>query len=169
MALQLQERKIQTLPPPRRPMLRIPTIAIAALLAAAGPAGATGTGTLQLKGAVFKNCSIAIQEAAATLDIVGGETARQVATVSERCNSKSGYEITIVSSNSGVMRADGASAAYTLVYDGQARSLGTPWTIARGDRSNKTTTAVVGVTLPSTPDAVAGTYTDTVTIQIAPK
>ncbi|HEV7369728.1 hypothetical protein [Arenibaculum sp.] len=154
-------------------MLRIPTLAIAALLAAAGPAGATGTGTatgtLQLKGAVFKNCSIAIQEAAATLDIVGGETARQVATVSERCNSKLGYEITIVSSNSGVMRADGATAAYTLVYDGQVRSLGTPWTITRGDRSNKATTAVVGVTLPSTPNAVAGTYTDTVTIQIAPK
>lgn len=148
------------------------TLAVAATAAAAllfgAAAEASTSGTIQLKGSVAKTCTISVSDVNATLDIVGGENSRSVGTVVENCNSGSGYDITITSANSGALRAGNATVNYSVVYDNQTQTLGSPWTVNRNSAQfGKQVT--VGVTIPARPNAVAGSYTDTLTIQIAAK
>lgn len=148
------------------------TLAVAATAAATllfgAAAEASTSGTIQLKGSVAKTCTISVSDVNATLDIVGGENSRSVGTVVENCNSGSGYDITITSANSGALRAGNATVNYSVVYDNQTQTLGSPWTVNRNSAQfGKQVT--VGVTIPARPNAVAGSYTDTLTIQIAAK
>lgn len=147
--------------------LAITAAATSALLFAAA-AEASTSGTIQLKGSVATTCTISVSDVNATLDIVGGENSRSVGTVVENCNSGSGYDITITSANAGALRSGNATVNYSVVYDNQTQTLGSPWTVNRNSAQfGKQVT--VGVTIPARPNAVAGTYTDTLTIQIAAK
>lgn len=151
-------------------MFRTLTIAAAATatLMFAGATEASTSGTIQLKGSVAKACTVSVSDINTTLDISGGESSRSVGTVVENCNSGAGYDITITSSNAGALRSGNEAVNYTLVYDNQSQTLGSPWTLTRsGAQFNKQVT--VGVSIPAKPNAVAGTYTDTLTIQIAAK
>lgn len=135
------------------------------------------TGDLILSGSVAPTLSMAITASGNTnLDIVGGETAKQVATVAEHTNDADGYTISAYSVNGGKLINDDNSSvqvAYTLKYDG-----GSDITLGAGSGSATVVknsgaltqavndTSAVQVSLNSYPGAPSGTYSDTVTFTI---
>jgi spore coat protein U-like protein len=143
---------------------------VAALLGAAAASANTTTGTIQLRGSVASTCTIAVTDAAQSLNIVSGESNKQVGSIVENCNNGTGYVVTISSANQGVLKTtSGASTpAYTLRYDSQSGTLASALAVTRdGAQFNREVT--VGVTLPASANAVAGSYSDTLTLTIATK
>lgn len=152
-------------------MTRILIAAAAATLVAlaSAPAMAQSTsGTIQLKGSVAKACTISVEDMGTTLNLVNGENAKAVGRVVENCNSSAGYDITINSTNAGKLKSGNDLVPYTLVYDNQVQALNSAWTLNRNSAQFDKQVAV-GVTIPANNRAVAGNYTDTITIQIAAK
>ncbi|WP_044561505.1 hypothetical protein [Azospirillum sp. B4] len=152
---------------------RIAAIVAASTLAStllAAPALADTSGTVKLSGTVSLNCSVAVTDASAQLNILSGSSNVQVGTVVETCNDGAGYTITVASANGGSLKssANGAQpVAYTTSYDGTNGS-GQSFTVTRsGAQFNKT--ANVSVTVPASAQAIAGSYADTLTITIAGK
>ena len=143
-------------------------IAALAALLSAGSAMAAPSGTIRLEGTVSAQCTVAVTDANQQLDITGGETGKQVGTVVETCNSSGGYTVTVASANGGVLRtAGGASGVgYTLTYDGSARGLSSPLQVEREGAQFGRVVPVL-VSLNPAPNAVAGTYADTITITIS--
>ena len=133
------------------------------------------SGTLLLQGSVSKQMSIAVSAASAAtaLDLTTSKTDLSVATVNEKSNSKTGYNVTITSLNlSNLKRADGPDVfAYTMKYNGSAVALGTVagTTIANTSASavNLSKAVTISYTGISADSMVEGTYADTVTFSIA--
>ncbi len=148
-----------------------PLIALALLLvglAAAGDAGATTTGSIGISGRVDPNCYVVVTDQNRTLNLVGGTTNLTVARIGERCNSSRGYTVTFNSLNGGaVVNANGSRIAYTMRYDGQTRSLTSSHVRTRNGPQNTVRTRDFQVTVPANAQALAGTYTDTITVTIA--
>ncbi|WP_207480619.1 spore coat protein U domain-containing protein [Arenibaculum pallidiluteum] len=144
------------------------TAAVAALIALSGTALAATSGTIRLNGTVSATCSIAVTDGNQTLNLTGGENDKQVGTVVESCNSGAGYTVTVSSSNGGQLRNGNATVGYTLRYDTQSGNLNGPLAVSR-DQAQFGKTVTVGVSLPANANAVAGSYSDTVTISIAAK
>jgi spore coat protein U-like protein len=136
-----------------------------ALLGAA-PAEAQTAGTIRLAGVVSTTCTLAVADAGPSLDIVRGESARAVATVTETCNAND-YTVTLSSLNQGRLVAPGAAVSYTASYDGQSAALSAPLAVRRTKHSRQGRAVTLYVTLPPTAQAVAGSYADTVTVAIA--
>ncbi len=155
-----------------------------ALLATATVSMAQLSGTLTIQGTVASVVSITVAPVAGydSLDIVNGVTAQTVANLTERCNHKPGYTVTMTSLNAGaagntLFLADTAGGAgtdtvpYSLTYNG------VPVTFASGsatltDTNAKTPSA--GVTKPLAVTLAASwvaqaTYADTLTFTIAGK
>jgi spore coat protein U-like protein len=151
-------------------MNRILIAAAAAALAvlAGTPAQANTSGTIQLKGSVAKACTIGVEDMGTSLNLVNGENAKAVGRVVENCNSSAGYDITITSTNAGKLKSGNDLVAYSLVYDNQVQTLNSAWTLNR-NAAQFDKQVTVGVTVPANNRAVAGNYTDTITIQIAAK
>lgn len=135
------------------------------------------TGTLVLSGdvSVINDITVTPAASATTLDIVGGETATNVASVVEQSNNLAGYTIQIYSSNAGflVNTSDATkSTAYQLSYDGGAMvtppASGSPLTVKTVSSLNGLTTATsqVDADVTAYATAPAGQYTDTVTLSI---
>ena len=148
---------------------RTALIAAALAGAAAAPATAATSGTVKLQGTVALNCTVAVTDLNQSLNLVSGESARQVGEVKETCNSGTGYSISISSANGGVLKNENSgSVRYQVAYDGQANYLTTALAVPRA-------TAQFGKTIPLTvsldgsANAIAGSYSDTVTITIAAK
>ncbi len=146
--------------------------AAAALIAAAAvtPALAqNASGTIQLKGNVALSCTIAVQDLNQSLALKAGETAKTVGSVTETCNSGSGYKITLASANAGKLKSGNFTINYTVSYDnGSAGSLTSQMVIDRataqfGKKSD------LKVTVPASDQYIAGDYADTVTVTIAAK
>jgi hypothetical protein len=151
----------------------IGTLGALAFVATASNAFGTSRASLYLAGEIevitnlFVNPEIGTID---TLDIVAGETARQVATVDEESNNAAGYRIDMESVNAGnLQHNDGTSnVPYTISYDGGAATapgaVGTPAAVKTSGALTGLTTdnstveitfAAGGTTLP------AGAYTDT--------
>lgn len=139
-----------------------------ALLAATAGAQANSSGTIQIQGTVAKTCTVSVTDAGATLNLVSGESRKPVGTVVETCNSGQGYDITLSSTHGGQLRSGNNDIAYQVVYDEQTNGLTSPWTLTRSTAQFDKQVNVM-VTVPAKSDAVAGTYADTITIQIAAK
>lgn len=147
---------------------------VLAVLAAGGVAhAASATGQIQLSGAVSQVCTIAVTPTAkaTNLDILTGETAAVVGTVTEDCNAGNGYTVSLTSANSGKLSstATGSSpTTYTAAYDNGTGSIATKITADRNSHQFGRQ-GQVQVSFPGNSQAVAGSYTDTLNIVIAAK
>ena len=153
-------------------------ITLAALLFSSFSVFAGTTATLNLKGTVaaITEISVAADAAAQALAITVGSSNLKIATVSETCNDKDGYDIFMSSLNGGklVHSVDSTkSTSYQIAYGGAALAVPsiTPSKIKTvNSLSGLTTNASdVKITVTSAPNAVAGDYNDTLTFTIAAK
>ncbi|MDZ5649286.1 spore coat protein U domain-containing protein [Nitrospirillum sp. BR 11828] len=144
-------------------------IAAASLAAAPAFAAAGASGTIQLNSTVAQTCTVAVTDAGAQLNILTGSNAVTVGSVVETCNDGAGYQISVTSANGGTLKSNATGAqpvSYTPIYDGQ--SSGSSVNVVRSSAQfNKT--ATVAVTVPANAQAIAGSYTDTLTITIQGK
>ncbi|MDG3444449.1 spore coat protein U domain-containing protein [Nitrospirillum amazonense] len=154
----------------RRIAAVVASTALASSLLAALPASAATSGTIKLNATVAQTCTVAVTDAGATLNILSGSSNVAVGSVVENCNDGAGYTITVASANNGTLKssATGAQAiSYTTSYDGTNGS-GASFAVTRsGAQFNKT--SAVSVTVPANAQAIAGSYSDTLTITIAGK
>ncbi|KHD88602.1 MAG: hypothetical protein OM95_08135 [Bdellovibrio sp. ArHS] len=150
--------------------------AVMATLALGSTAMAASSGTLLLQGTVSVVNDIVVAANTAnntSLNITGGETGKNVATVTETSNNLNGYKIKISSPTGGELRHTTNSAqktTYKIGYDGAASV--TP-TVAGVVVKNVTAltglttdTSEVAVDVTAYANAAAGTYQDTLTIAI---
>jgi len=139
-------------------------------------AHAADTATLLLRGivAVVNNIEVTPNGSSnLNLNITGGESSKLVAAVVETSNNVTGYKINVKSLNQGELRhtVDATrKTTYRLGYNGQ-----TPIALTQNYQQVKSVTSLNGLTAASSPvvvdvqalpNAVAGTYEDTVTFQI---
>ncbi|MEA1649306.1 hypothetical protein UAJ10_09775 [Nitrospirillum sp. BR 11164] len=129
-------------------------------------ATAAASGTIQLNSTVAQTCTVAVTDAGTQLNILAGSSAVTVGSVVETCNDGAGYQISVSSANGGTLKSSATGAqpiSYTPIYDGQ--SSGSSVNVVRSSAQfNKT--ATVAVTVPANAQAIAGSYTDTLTITI---
>mgnify|MGYP000930911352 CR=1 FL=1 len=135
---------------------------------------ATQAGTsLNLLGVVPVSCSIAIATTAkaASLDLKAGEQSVSVGVVTETCNSGNGYTVAITSQHGGQLRSGDASAplaSYSASYDDATGSIVSGLAASRnGAFFGRKANLVVSV--PANAQAIAGNYSDSLTIVIAAK
>ena len=136
------------------------------------PAVAQEPATLELRGAVALNCTLAATTTAKAdrLDIQGGEKNALVGIVTENCNSGNGYTVQLSSGNAGrLVSAPGIQPkAYDAHYDNGSGTIAKEITAARDNpffnrQSNLT------VNFPGDGQAIAGEYADTVNLVIKAK
>jgi hypothetical protein len=135
---------------------------------------ANTSGTLLLQGVVAQKLSIAVSPvtASSALDLTASPTDLKVASVNEKSNSKTGYKVTISSTNSGnLKRTDGADVfSYTMKYGGAAVALstgGTTFSQMSAASVNVNKDLAISYTGIAAESMVEGTYTDTLTLNIA--
>ncbi|MBP7340335.1 hypothetical protein [Niveispirillum sp.] len=146
------------------------TAAAALVVAAfAAPAMAqNASGTIQLKGNVGLSCTIAVQDLSQSLSLKTGESNKTVGSVTETCNSGTGYKITLASSNGGKLKSGNFTIDYQVNYDGQGGSLNSQMVVDRANAQfNKKSD--LKVTVQASDQYIAGDYADTVTVTIAAK
>ena len=154
-------------------MNKLFTAAAAAVIVFTGfAAHAASSGTVKISVTVATNCTIEVKALNPALDIVAGEKDTAVAEITETCNSGKGYDVSFSSANDGtlVSEADGTGpAAYAVAYDGETGDLAKEdWTVSRkGAEFGKK--ATLAVSIDANPEAIAGDYADTITVQIAAK
>lgn len=133
---------------------------------------ASSSGTLVLTGVVPStfNLTVTPNATASALDITGGEVNKLVAVVNETSNNNAGYKIQFSSANNGLLKNGTIdSVTYQLSYNGGTAV--TPTLVAATVKtSNAAAFGVnnnVNITFPAKPNALNGTYTDTVTVTIS--
>jgi len=138
---------------------------------------AAATGTVNLSAVVtgLNDMVVTALAKASALDIIGGEAGVKVASVSETSNNRVGYHITMYSVNAGKMvnAVDPlVFSPYTISYDAGA-SVAPP--LQAAPVTVKTVSLLTGktidvsdvnITLTANPDAVSGTYADTITFSM---
>lgn len=139
-------------------------------------AHAASTGSLVLSGTVALINSIVITLNGSnntTLDIVNGESAKNIASVAETSNNPIGYKIMISSANASELRlsSDGTKkTTYQISYDGGSYTTltTTPTQIKNVSSLTGLTTynSAVLINVSAYANAPAGTYSDTVTLSI---
>ena len=141
-------------------------LALVSLLALAD----STSGTVALKGTVALVCTVGVTDLNQSLNLTGGESNKSVGSIVENCNSGTGYNISVTSANAGKLKAASGTAeiSYTVGYDGQSGGLASALTVARSTAQFAKTSAL-NVTVPANAQAIAGNYSDTVTITIAAK
>jgi len=146
------------------------TAAAALIVAAiAAPAMAqNASGTIAMKGNVALSCTIAVQDLGLSLSLKAGETSKTVGSVTETCNSGSGYKISLASANAGKLKSGNFTIDYSVNYDSFTGSLTSQAVVDRataqfGKKSD------LKVTVPASEQYIAGDYADTVTVTIAAK
>ena len=149
--------------------MRLSLLLAAALTLLSLPALADSvSGTIALRGTVPLICTVAVTDLNQSLNLVGGENGRQVGTVVENCNSGTGYTVSLSPSNAGKLKAANGQIPYTVSYDGQAGSLGSQMQVTRAT-AQFAKTSTLNITVPANAQAIAGDYSDMVTITIAAK
>lgn len=143
---------------------------------------AASSATLVLQGSVgsVNNISVAADGTNNTqLNITGGESAKSVGTATETSNDVNGYKIYLSSDNGGQLRLNGTNtsqyASYTVAYNGGAAvtppvaATATDGVLVKTVSSltaQTTATSGIAVDVTAVPNAVAGTYSDTLTVSI---
>jgi len=155
--------------------MKLTFIAASVAAAFAAQAAPTGAAKLDLSGSVAMNCTIAVAPTAkaTSLDIKGGEVGTMVGTVTEDCNSVTGYAVTITSANAGQLRtnpndATAPLAAYAVTYSDATGDISSALTTTRKQATFNSVNKLV-VDIAANAQAIAGSYSDTVTLQIAAK
>lgn len=150
------------------------TLAVLATVAISTHAMAATTGTLLLKGTVPRLLSIEVnaEAIASTLPLDTTQADTLVAVVNEKSNSKTGYNVSISSANSGelVHESDSSSTiAYSLKYDGQTVDLSSGDNFVHAFPTGANNDRDVEISYTGVPheNLVEGDYTDTVTFTIA--
>lgn len=155
-------------------MARIASLAAAVTAVAVAGLSATAnaqatSGTIRLQGTVPLNCTVTVTDLNQPLNLVQGETLRQVGTVVENCNSGTGYTISIASSNRGTLTSTGTGTqpiAFSVGYDSQSSDMTSGLDLNRNTAQFNRTVPVT-VSIPASNTRIAGTYNDTLTITIA--
>jgi hypothetical protein len=150
-------------------------LAVTALLTLTTSAFAATSGTLLLQGIVAKKVSIVVtaEGVASALDLETSQTDLKVATVNEKSNSNTGYKITITSANLGKLKRGSGSEvfSYSLKYGGAAVGLstaaGSVFTSTSASAVNFNKDLAVSYTGVANETMVEGTYSDTLTLNIA--
>lgn len=150
------------------------SIAIVSILGfAAINANAATSADLTLTGSVAQDCSVSLDTASYTVDLLNGESDSTVATVTEVCNDADGYSISFSSANSGILQNDDNASeqkGYTISYGNGISSQSLSQT-----RSVSYSTYTAGNSVPlrmnlsahGTGVLAAGTWSDTVTVSIS--
>ena len=124
--------------------------------------------TLDISGTVAAQCYISVTDLGVSLDLVNGETAKNVASISETCNDPDGYTVSFSSTDGQLNGPTGFDEGYTINYD----------SVSAGDLATATQSVAhaapawnssnnLQVNLAGNSQLAAGTYTDTITISIA--
>jgi hypothetical protein len=135
---------------------------------------AATSGVLLLQGQVAKKLSIDVTaaSAASALNLEVTQSDLAVASVNEKSNSNTGYKVTITSANAGkLLRAGGSEVfAYTMKYGGSAVALsGSGTTISTASAASVNVNKSLAISYTGVPaeSMVEGTYSDTLTLNIA--
>lgn len=133
------------------------------------PAQAAVNGGVALKGSMESICYVVVTQTVTNVDIVKGNSGLTIGSVGEKCNRGNGFTITLSSANAGALVSEGgARAPYTVQYDNSGtRSLSSPVTLTRTSAKKTVSTKSFKVSLPAKPQALAGSYGDTITVSIA--
>lgn len=140
------------------------------LAASALPALAQSNGSIGLRGTMETICFVQINQTNTnSIDLIKGTSNLTIGTVGEKCNRGNGFTVTISSANAGALvNATGARAAYTVQYDNSGvKSLTNPVVLTRTSAKKTVSTKSFKVNIPANPQAIAGTYADTITVAIA--
>lgn len=155
-------------------MSYLPRLFLAAAVLSGGSVSAqavANNGSITLTGAMETVCYLEIDQTYTdSIDLLKGTTGSfAIATVSEKCNMGNGFTVTVQSANGGsLVDASGNKVPYTVRYDNSGdQSLQTPVTLTRNNHRASGTTRNFNVKVPAKPDAVAGSYADTITVSIA--
>jgi len=148
-------------------------IAMSVFATIAISAKAATSGKIELQGRVGENCTVAVTQLpkGTALDIVTGEKAAQVANVVESCNIGAGYKVSLTSANAGKL-LNPLTGAQTVRFDvgyDNATGVIAQELVALRDTAQFGKQVPVTVSFPANPQAIAGTYSDTVTVTIAAK
>ena len=146
-----------------------PLSALAATLIALAAAPAFANGTVALKGKVDLVCTIGVTDLNQSLNLTGGESNKSVGTMVENCNSGTGYTVSLSSANNGSLKSatGNTTISYTASYDGNNVSGSQTQIVRQGTNFSKNTSLTVSI--PANAQAIAGDYSDTLTITIAAK
>lgn len=152
--------------------MRLFTYALCAFLVSLSALAAT-TGTLQLQGIVGTTFSISVasQTGAMNLDILNGESAKLVGIATETTNNSAGYKVTMSSANGGELKNGSLDfVQYKVSYNGGTAV--TPTLLAATVKTSSVpqpagVSSNITVTFTGKPTALAGTYSDTLTLTIA--
>ncbi|MDZ5650522.1 spore coat protein U domain-containing protein [Nitrospirillum sp. BR 11828] len=139
-----------------------------ALTTAAPARAATANRTIALKGTVVTACTVDVTDLGVALDVVTGETKRQVGSVVENCNDGKGYTISVNSANNGKLKSGTNTVAFTPFYDGTTGNGSGSVSVTRS-KATFAKTASLAVTIPANAKTIAGSYSDTLTITIKAK
>ncbi len=140
-----------------------------------GFAAAGDSGALQLRGQVPLACSIQVDptQAATSLDLSSSQTDVAVASVTESCNSPTGYTIEVSSLGSGSFLGELDAVSYMLKYDDTQADLsgvGSVLVTSAADRTGPAgVTKAVTVSYAAATSQVGGTYEDTLVFTVAAK
>ena len=131
--------------------------------------------SLNLAGVVPVSCSIAIAATAkaTSLDLKTGEQGVTVGVITENCNSSAGYTVAISSQTGGQLRSVAGDAtapltSYTASYDDATGSIASGLSTTRKSAFFGRTGNLV-VSIPANAQAIAGNYSDSITVVIAAK
>lgn len=148
-------------------------IVFAAITAAFGANAASESAQIELRGSVAVNCTIDVKPTAkaTSLDIINGEQQTLVGTVTENCNSGTGYTVHLSSSNEGQLLSKSAGAkptVYEAAYDDGQGAIAKEIVASRASaffgREGKLTVSFAG-----DKQAIAGVYSDIVNLVIKAK
>lgn len=147
----------------------IATALILPSVMAGGSAAAANDGRVILRGAVDTDCALLVNDHGKSVDIVNGVSNFTLGSVGESCNSGSGYTVTLSSANNGLMLNErGDAVGYSINWhDSGLRDLTAPVVLTRTGARPFLTTRSFRVTVPATPQAIAGDYSDLITMTIA--
>lgn len=139
---------------------------------------AATSASLNLKGTIgaVSEISLVADSTAQTINVSAGETDLKVATVSEVCNHKDGFDITVSSQNGGFL-VNAANSSMKTDYEisyhqiNKGQPTVAPMTVKTVDSLNGLTTLYsdVKVKVTAAPNASAGDYTDVLTFSIVAK
>lgn len=121
---------------------------------------------IRLEAVVPAHCVIEVTRHNVSLDLTAGFDQARVATISESCNSLSGYTLTFNSASKGVLVRGGDAVHYDAHYGGKAMALGAPAVLPRTGPAFAVRHDFA-VSAPAVSGLPSGVYQDTVTITIA--
>ena len=129
------------------------------------------SGDIRLTGTMPAICEIDIDTKNTSLDMKDGAKKQVVAEITETCNDHEGYTISFTSANAGkVVHGDtGQGVAYSVSYDtSNNSSLANAMVLTRAKEGYGVDHDLV-VDMSGSSNRVAGTYRDTITVEIAAK